>query len=116
MLQITDRTKDMIKSGGEWISSIDLENEVMSHPAVAEAAAIAMPHPKWLERPMLVIVLQPGMAADAGDIRSHLESRITRWWIPDDIVFVDELPHTATGKVSKLQLRERFRDHVLPTA
>ena len=116
MLQITDRTKDMIKSGGEWISSIDLENEVMSHPAVAEAAAIAMPHPKWQERPMLVIVLQPGGSADAGDIRSHLESRITRWWMPDDIVFVDELPHTATGKVSKLQLRERFRDHVLPTA
>ncbi len=116
MLQITDRTKDMIKSGGEWISSIDLENEVMSHSAVAEAAAIAMPHPKWQERPMLVIVLQPGKSADAGDIRSHLESRITRWWMPDDIVFVDDLPHTATGKVSKLQLRERFRDHVLPTA
>ena len=116
MLQITDRTKDMIKSGGEWISSIDLENEVMSHPAVAEAAAIAMPHPRWQERPMLIIVLNPGQTADSGDIRRHLEGRIAKWWMPDDIVFVDDLPHTATGKVSKLQLRERFRDHVLPTA
>ncbi len=116
MLQITDRTKDMIKSGGEWISSIDLENEVMSHPAVAEAAAIAMPHPRWQERPMLVIVLKADQTADSGDIRRHLEGRIARWWMPDDIVFVDDLPHTATGKVSKLQLRERFRDHVLPTA
>ncbi len=116
MLQITDRTKDMIKSGGEWISSIDLENEVMSHPAVAEAAAIAMAHPRWQERPMLVIVLHPERHADAGSIREHLRERVARWWMPDDIVFVDELPHTATGKVSKLQLRERFRDHVLPTA
>lgn len=116
MLQITDRTKDMIKSGGEWISSIDLENEAMSHPAVAEAAAIAMPHPRWQERPMLVIVLKADQTADSGDIRRHLEGRIARWWMPDDIVFVDDLPHTATGKVSKLQLRERFRDHVLPTA
>ena len=116
MLQITDRTKDMIKSGGEWISSIDLENEAMSHPAVAEAAAIAMPHPRWQERPMLVIVLKADQTADFGDIRRHLEGRIARWWMPDDIVFVDDLPHTATGKVSKLQLRERFHDHVLPTA
>ncbi len=116
MLQITDRTKDMIKSGGEWISSIDLESEVMSHPAVAEAAAIAMPHPRWQERPMLVIVLNPDQTADSGDIRRHLEGRIVKWWMPDEIVFVDDLPHTATGKVSKLQLRERFRDHVLPTA
>ncbi len=116
MLQITDRTKDMIKSGGEWISSIDLENEAMSHPAVAEAAAIAMPHPRWQERPMLVIVLKADQTADSGDIRRHLEGRIARWWMPDDIVFVDDLPHTATGKVSKLQLRERFHDHVLPTA
>ncbi len=116
MLQITDRTKDMIKSGGEWISSIDLENEVMSHPAVAEAAAIAMPHPRWQERPMLVIVLKTDQTAEPGDIRHHLEGRVARWWMPDDIVFVADLPHTATGKVSKLQLRERFRDHVLPTA
>ena len=113
MLQITDRTKDLIKSGGEWISSIDLENEVMSHPAVAEAAAIAMPHPRWQERPMLIIVLNPDQTADSDEIRRHLEGRIATWWMPDDIVFVDDLPHTATGKVSKLQLRERFRDHVL---
>ncbi|MCE2521247.1 MAG: long-chain fatty acid--CoA ligase, partial [Alphaproteobacteria bacterium] len=79
-------------------------------------AAIAMPHPRWQERPMLVIVLKADQTADSGDIRRHLEGRIARWWMPDDIVFVDDLPHTATGKVSKLQLRERFHDHVLPTA
>jgi len=115
LLQITDRTKDLIKSGGEWISSIDLENEAMSHPDVAEAAAIAMPHPKWQERPMLVIVPHEGRNPSAEDIRGHLESRIASWWMPDDIAFIEELPHTATGKVSKLQLRERFKDHVLPT-
>ncbi len=116
MMQVTDRTKDMIKSGGEWISSVDLENEVMSHPAVAEAAAIAMPHPRWQERPLLIIVLKSDHTAAADDIRRHLEGRISTWWVPDDIVFVDDLPHTATGKVSKRQLRERFRDHVLSTA
>lgn len=116
LLQITDRTKDLIKSGGEWISSIDLENEAMSHPDVAEAAAIAMPHPKWQERPMLIIVAQAGKNPGAEAIREHLKSRIASWWMPDDIAFVEELPHTATGKVSKLQLRERFKDHVLSTA
>ena len=87
----------------------------MSHPDVAEAAAIAMPHPKWQERPMLIIVAQQGKNPDAEAIREHLKSRIVSWWMPDDIAFVDELPHTATGKVSKLQLRERFKDHVLST-
>jgi acyl-CoA synthetase (AMP-forming)/AMP-acid ligase II len=116
LLQITDRTKDLIKSGGEWISSIDLENEAMSHPGVAEAAAIAMPHPKWQERPMLVVVAHKGKEPSADELREHLKPRIASWWMPDDIAFVDELPHTATGKVSKLQLRERFKDHVLPTA
>ena len=115
LLQITDRTKDLIKSGGEWISSIDLENEVMSHPGVAEAAAIAMPHPKWQERPMLVIVAHEGKQPSANELRAHLADKIVSWWMPDDIAFVDELPHTATGKVSKLQLRERFKDHVLST-
>ncbi len=115
LLQITDRTKDLIKSGGEWISSIDLENEVMSHPGVAEAAAIAMPHPKWQERPMLVVVPHKGKEPSAEDLREHLKNRIANWWMPDDFAFVEELPHTATGKVSKLKLRERFKDHVLPT-
>ena len=115
LLQITDRTKDLIKSGGEWISSIDLENEAMSHPGVAEAAAIAMPHPTWQERPLLVVARQKGSEIGGDDIRAHLEGRIARWWMPDDIVFIDEMPHTATGKVSKLRLREKFRDHVLST-
>ena len=116
MLQIADRTKDLIKSGGEWISSIDLENEAMSHPEVAEAAAIAMPHPRWQERPMLVVAPRKGASPTADDIRGHLEGRVARWWMPDDIVFVDELPHTATGKVSKLRLRERFGNRVPPAA
>ncbi|MBN35642.1 MAG: long-chain fatty acid--CoA ligase [Rhodospirillaceae bacterium] len=115
LLQITDRTKDLIKSGGEWISSIDLENEAMSHPDVAEAAAIAMPHPRWQERPMLIVVPHEGKNPTTDDIREHLKTRIVSWWMPDDFAFVDELPHTATGKVSKLRLRERFKDHVLPT-
>ena len=116
LLQITDRTKDLIKSGGEWISSIDLENVAMGHPSVAEAAAIALPHPKWQERPMLVVVLHKDAAAvGADDLRDYLKDHIAKWWMPDDIVFLDALPHTATGKVSKLNLREQFRDHVLPT-
>ncbi|MEM7123553.1 MAG: long-chain fatty acid--CoA ligase [Pseudomonadota bacterium] len=115
LLQITDRTKDLIKSGGEWISSIDLESAVMGHPDVEEAAAIAMPHPKWTERPMLVIVSRDGSNLTADGVRAHLDGQVAKWWMPDDIAFVDELPHTATGKVSKLQLRERFKDHKLPT-
>ena len=115
LLQITDRTKDLIKSGGEWISSIDLESVAMGHPDVEEAAAIAMPHPKWTERPMLVIVSRDGCDLTAESVRAHLDGQIAKWWMPDDIAFVDELPHTATGKVSKLQLRERFKDHKLPT-
>ncbi|MEE8189954.1 MAG: long-chain-fatty-acid--CoA ligase [Kiloniellales bacterium] len=118
-LQITDRTKDLIKSGGEWISSIDLENAVMAHPGVAEAAAIARPHPKWGERPLLVVVAAPGAAGGAApgkdEILGFLSDKVARWWLPDDVVFVEELPHTATGKVSKTKLRERFKDHELPT-
>jgi fatty-acyl-CoA synthase len=114
---ITDRLKDVIKSGGEWISSIDLENIAVGHPKVAEAAAIGMPHPKWDERPLLVVVrTQAGQDLDKNEMLSFLEGKIAKWWTPDDIVFVDELPHTATGKLSKLQLRERFKDYVLPTA
>ncbi len=115
-MQITDRAKDVIKSGGEWISSIDLENEVMSCPGVVEAAVIGVPHPKWDERPLLVVVAGPDSELTADRIRAHLKERIASWWMPDDVVFVDELPHTATGKVSKLTLRERFEDHRLPDA
>ncbi len=113
-MQITDRSKDVVKSGGEWISSIDLENEVLSHPRVAEAAVIGIAHPKWDERPLLVVVPAPGASPSRQDLLEHLEGRVAKWWMPDDVVFVDELPHTATGKISKMTLRERFKDYVLP--
>jgi fatty-acyl-CoA synthase len=115
-MQITDRSKDVIKSGGEWISSIDLENIAMAHPAVHEAAAIACRHPKWDERPLLVVVKKPGAEASAQDILGFFEGRIAKWQIPDDVVFVAEIPHTATGKIQKLKLREQFKDHKLPGA
>ena len=114
-LHLTDRSKDLIKSGGEWISSIDLENTVMTHEAVAEAAAIACHHPKWDERPLLVVVPREGMAVSKSDILAFLGDKVAKWWLPDDVVFVDELPHGATGKVSKKTLREQFADYVLPT-
>jgi len=114
-MQITDRSKDVIKSGGEWISSIDLENIAMAHPAVHEAAAIACKHPKWDERPLLVVVKKPGAEVTAEDLLGFFEGRIAKWQIPDDVVFIDEIPHTATGKIKKLTLRERFKDHRLPT-
>ena len=115
-IHITDRSKDLIKSGGEWISSIDLENRVMAHEAVAEAAAIACRHPKWEERPLLVVVRRPGTRVGKEEILAFLEGKIAKWWLPDDIVFVDEMPHGATGKVNKRQLREQFKDYVLPSA
>ena len=115
-MQITDRSKDVIKSGGEWISSIDLENIAIAHPAVHEAAAIACRHPKWDERPMLVVVRKPGASVTREEILAWFDGRIAKWQIPDDVVFVDELPHTATGKIQKLRLREQFRGHTLPTA
>ena len=115
-MQITDRVKDLIKSGGEWISSIDLENVVMGHPEVAEAAAIGLPHPKWSERPLLIVVARDGAALAKEDVVGFLRNKVAKWWLPDDVVFVDELPHTATGKVSKATLRERFKDHKLPSA
>ncbi len=114
-LQITDRAKDLIKSGGEWISSIDLENAVMGHPAVAQAAAIAMPHPKWLERPMLVVIPRESAAPDKAEILDYLADKVAKWWLPDDVVFVESFPMTATGKVSKARLRALFKDHKLPT-
>lgn len=113
-MQITDRAKDVIKSGGEWISSIDLENAVIGHPAVAEAAVIGITHPKWQERPLLVVVLKAGRSASREALLDFLTEKVARWWLPDDVVFVDELPHTATGKVQKLKLREMFRDYRLP--
>ena len=115
-LQLVDRAKDVIKSGGEWISSIDLENAAMSHPAVAEAAVIGVAHPKWQERPLLVAVLRTGYTATREDILEHLAGEVVKWWLPDDVVFVEELPHTATGKVLKRELRERFRDRQSPSA
>jgi fatty-acyl-CoA synthase len=115
-LQITDRAKDVIKSGGEWISSIALENLAISHPKVAEAAVIGVPHPKWDERPLLVVVLKPGQSAGKAEILDFLRGKIAHWWIPDDVVFVAEIPHSATGKILKIALREQFRDYVLPAA
>ena len=114
-LQLVDRTKDVIKSGGEWVSSIDLENAAMGHPDVAEAAVIAVPHPKWQERPLLLVVAREGRSPTRDDILEHLAGQVAKWWLPDDVVFLDELPHTATGKVLKLELRKQFRDHRLPT-
>jgi fatty-acyl-CoA synthase len=107
-LQLTDRTKDLIKSGGEWISSVELENAAMGHPAVAEAAAIGVPHPKWNERPVLVVVIKPGQSLTGEDLRTFLTGKVANWWLPDAVHFVDEIPHTATGKISKLALREKF--------
>jgi fatty-acyl-CoA synthase len=110
-MQITDRAKDVIKSGGEWISSIDLENAAVGCPGVAEAAAIGIAHPKWDERPLLVVVRAPGSEVSGDTIRAHLEGQVARWWIPDAVEFVEELPHTATGKLSKRTLRDQFRDY-----
>ena len=115
-MQITDRSKDVIKSGGEWISSIDLENIAMAHPSVLEAAAIACHHPKWDERPLLVVVKKPGAEVSVAELLEFFNGRIAKWQIPDDVVFVSEIPHTATGKIQKLKLREQFKAHRLPTA
>jgi fatty-acyl-CoA synthase len=109
-MQITDRSKDVIKSGGEWISSIDLENIAIAHPAIAEAAVIGVHHPKWDERPVVVAVKRPGQDVSREELLRFYEGKIAKWWMPDDVVFVNELPHTATGKLSKLTLRQQFRD------
>ena len=115
-MQITDRSKDVIKSGGEWISSIDLENTAVAHPDVVEAAAIGIAHPKWDERPLLVVIARPGSGLTRESLLAFFEGKIAKWWLPDDIVFVEELPHTATGKLLKTRLREQFKDYRLPTA
>jgi fatty-acyl-CoA synthase len=113
-MQITDRAKDVIKSGGEWISSIDVENAAVGHPQVAEAAVIGVRHPKWDERPLLVVVRKPGAVLERDEMLDFLRDKIAKWWLPDDVQFVDEIPHTATGKISKLELRKRFCDYRLP--
>jgi len=115
-MQITDRAKDVIKSGGEWISSIDLENAAVAHPAVAEAAVIGVVHPKWDERPLLIVVKKKDAQVTREDLIKFFEGRVAKWWIPDDVVFVDQLPHTATGKLLKTKLRDEFKGYKLPTA
>ncbi len=114
-MQITDRTKDVIKSGGEWISSIELENTAMGHPAVAEAAVIGVSHPKWSERPLLVVVRNAEQELRREEMLSWFDGKVANWCRPDDVVFVDELPHTATGKLQKLALRKQFEDYVFPS-
>jgi len=113
-LQIVDRIKDVIKSGGEWISSIDVENAAMGHPDIAEAAVIGVPHPRWGERPLLIVVGKQGRTPDKASVMEYLARFVAKWQLPDDVVTVAELPHTATGKLLKTRLRETFRDHALP--
>jgi len=113
---ITDRSKDVIKSGGEWISSIDLENAAMGCPGVAEAAVIGVAHPKWDERPLLIVVKRPDADVTKGDLLKFLEGKIAKWWMPDDVQFIDAIPHGATGKILKTALRKQFEGYKLPTA
>ncbi|MET0876439.1 MAG: long-chain fatty acid--CoA ligase, partial [Tardiphaga sp.] len=115
-MRITDRSKDVIKSGGEWISSIDLENLAVGHPKVAEAAVIGVYHPKWDERPLLIVQLKADQKATREDILSYMDGKIAKWWMPDDVVFVEAIPHTATGKILKTALRDQFKTYSLPTA
>jgi fatty-acyl-CoA synthase len=115
-LRIVDRTKDVVKSGGEWISSVELENAIMGHPDVAEAAVIGVSHPKWSERPLACVVVKPGAELSREDVLVYLDGRVARWWLPDDVVFIDEVPKTSVGKFSKKDLRARFADYTLPTA
>jgi len=113
---ITDRSKDVIKSGGEWISSIDLENAAMGCPGVAEAAVIGVAHPKWDERPLLIVVKRPEADVTKDDLIKFLDGKIAKWWMPDDVQFIDAIPHGATGKILKTALRKHFEDYKLPTA
>ncbi len=113
-MQITDRSKDVIKSGGEWISSIDLENLAVGHPKVAEAAVIGVHHPKWDERPLLIVVLKKDVTAEKSELLAFMRGKVADWWLPDDVAFVDEIAHTATGKIQKTALRERFKNYILP--
>jgi fatty-acyl-CoA synthase len=115
-MRITDRSKDVIKSGGEWISSIDLENLAVGHPKVAEAAVIGVPHPKWGERPLLILQLKEAESVTREEILGFMDGKIAGWWMPDDVAIVDSIPHTATGKILKTALREQFKDYKLPSA
>ena len=115
-LRLVDRTKDVVKSGGEWISSVELENEVMAHPKVAEAAVVGMPHPKWQERPVAFVVVREGEELTKAEVLEFLDGRVAKWWLPDDVVFIDEVPKTSVGKFSKKDLRAQFKDYVIPGA
>jgi fatty-acyl-CoA synthase len=115
-IKITDRDKDLVKSGGEWISSVQLENALMSHPAVSQAAVIAVPHEKWDERPLAVVVLKEGESVTDDELREHLEGDFAKWWLPDAYEFIDEIPQTATGKFLKMELREQFKDYQFTTS
>ena len=114
-MKITDRTKDVIKSGGEWISSIELENHAVAHPGVGEAAVIGVPHEKWGERPLLIVVSSDDSAPDKEDLLASFKGKVADWWIPNAVEYIDELPHTATGKISKLKLREQFAEYSMPS-
>jgi fatty-acyl-CoA synthase len=114
-IRLVDRTKDLIKSGGEWIGSVEVENEIMAHPSVAEAAVIGIRHERWQERPLACVVLKPGEQLTKEDLIAFLEPRMAKWWLPDDVVFIDEVPKTSVGKFSKKTLRERFADYQLPS-
>jgi fatty-acyl-CoA synthase len=113
-IRLVDRTKDLVKSGGEWISSVEVENEIMAHPKVAEAAVIGVTHTKWQERPLACVVVKPGNELTKEELVEFLEPRMAKWWLPDDVVFIDEVPKTSVGKFSKKTLRERFADYELP--
>ena len=112
-VKITDRTKDLIKSGGEWISSVDVENALMGHPKIKEAAVIAIPHTRWVERPLACIVLEDEASLTPDDVRVYLLERFAKWWLPDVIKFISEIPRTSTGKFQKTTLREMFKDYSL---
>jgi fatty-acyl-CoA synthase len=116
VVQITDRAKDVIKSGGEWISSVEIENIAASHPKALMAAVIGVPHPKWDERPLLLVKLKPGEASTREEMLGHLEGKIARWWTPDEVLFVDDIPLGATGKIDKKTIRAAYADYRLPGA
>jgi len=115
-IKLVDRTKDLIKSGGEWISSVELENELMAHPCIAEAAVIGVPHPRWSERPLACVVVVPGATLTKDEVLAYLAPKVAKWQLPDDVVFIDAVPRTSVGKFSKKTLRDQFADYVLPTA
>jgi fatty-acyl-CoA synthase len=115
-VRLVDRTKDLVKSGGEWISSVDLENQIMAHPKIAEAAVIAVPHPKWAERPLACVVVKAGEQLTKEEVLEFLAGRLSKWQVPDDVVFIDEVPKTSVGKFSKKTLRDKFAEYHLPTA